>query len=440
MGAVSPSRRANAFAQALDEREPGDTAAADRSASTAPADPADPTVLTDSATPTDPTVPTGSPGPAETAKEPVGKERLPALAGRLASLPKPELAADVRAAQRARLVAAAESLFAEDGEGSRTAGTRTGHGGARRALPAVGPLGGRLRPRSRLGRGLAVGGLGFGVAAGAFTGAAAASTDALPGDTLYGLKLGMEDLKLDLADDDADRGKVHLNHAATRLHETRRLLERTRSGPLDEESLTDIRRVLSRMRHDASEGHRLLSRAYEREGALDPMRELSSFSRSHRDVWGQVRERLPLQLTEAGDEVSSVLDAIEDEITPLRSLLRDTPQDAESTGGGVGDSRTDDGRTTGPTPSVPGGAPGGPRETTGQPTAPSGSRETGNTGEAREGSPSGNGERPGSRHDGSGTPSASRSETAGPPKPEITLPPIVPELLPDLGNTGNGTD
>ncbi|MEE1940386.1 DUF5667 domain-containing protein [Streptomyces sp. TRM 70361] len=422
MGAVSPSRRANAFAQALDEREPGDTAAADRSASTVPAVPADP----------------DAPRPAGTAKEPGGEEILLALAGRLASLPKPELAADVRAAQRARLVAAAESAFAEDGEGSRAAGARTGHGGARRALP-VGPLG-RLRPRSRLGRGLAVGGLGFGVAAGAFTGAAAASTDALPGDTLYGLKLGMEDLKLDLADDDADRGKVHLNHAATRLHETRRLLERTRSGPLDEESLTDIRRVLSRMRHDASEGHRLLSRAYEREGALGPMRELSSFSRSHRDVWGQVRDRLPLPLTEVGDEVSSVLDAIEDEITPLRSLLSDTPQDAESTGGGTGDSRTDDGRTSGPTPSAPDGARGGPRETTGQPATPSGSRETGGAGEAREGSPSGDGERPGSRRDGSGTPSASRSEATELPKPEITIPPIVPELLPDLGDTRSGTD
>ena len=74
------------------------------------------------------------------------------------------------------------------------------------------PLG-KLRPRSRWSKGLAAGGLTVGVAAGAFGGVAAASSDALPGDSLYGLKRGMEDIKLGMADGDADRGEVYLDQA-----------------------------------------------------------------------------------------------------------------------------------------------------------------------------------------------------------------------------------
>ena len=83
---------------------------------------------------------------------------------------------------------------------------------------------GKLRPRSRLSKGLAAGGLTVGVAAGAFSGVAAASSDALPGDSLYGLKRGMEDLKRGMADDDSDRGGLYLDQASTRLSEARRLI------------------------------------------------------------------------------------------------------------------------------------------------------------------------------------------------------------------------
>lgn len=101
---------------------------------------------------------------------------------------------------------------------------RTGRG-AHRASPLR-----KLRPRSRWSKGLAAGGLTVGVAAGAFSGVAAASSDALPGDSLYGLKRGMEDLKLGMANDDADRGEIYLDQASTRLQEARRLMERDRAG------------------------------------------------------------------------------------------------------------------------------------------------------------------------------------------------------------------
>lgn len=292
----------------------------------------------------------------------------------------------------------------------------------------------RLRPRARLTKGLAAGGLSFGIAAGALGGAAVASTDALPGDTLYSLKLGMEDLKLGMADDEADRGRVHLDHASTRLNEARRLLERGRSGPLDHESLGEIRRTLSHMRDDVSEGHRLLSQAYEREGEIAPIRSLSSFSRTHRTKWDEVRAGLPVQLTDVGDEVSSLFDAIEDEVGPLRPLLDPGQEDTDSAADtGRGD-RPDAGRTGRPSSSATGGSGADGSEEGGRDgeRQPSPSDSSGSTdpdgegllpdpGDLLEPSPGGDG--------------ASESPDGSPrlPEPDITIPPLLPNLLPGLG-------
>ncbi|MDG9705952.1 DUF5667 domain-containing protein [Streptomyces sp. DH37] len=428
MGAVSPSRRATAFAQALDERESEGTAA-DRSGGAAPAAPAasGPPAGTAGAAGT-----TGAGRPNEPSDEPSDERTaLLSLVDGLASLPRPTMDPDVKAAQRALLVAAVENAFAEGGEGASVPGqrtARTGRGGAHRLSPL-----GRLRPRTRLTRGLAAGGLSIGVAAGAFGGAAVASTDALPGDTLYGLKLGMEDLKLGMADDDADRGRVHLDHASTRLNEARRLLERGRSGRLDHESLGDIRRTLSLMRNDVSEGHRLLSRVYEREGEIAPIRSLSSFSQSHRAAWDEVRRSLPVQLTDVGDEVSSLFDAIDDEVGPLRSLLGPEPESTDSAdddGTDRGD-RPDDGRTVRPSSPVPGesgtGGTDGRRDTDRQPS-PSGS-----SGAAEEGLLPDPGDLLRPSPDGEGTPSAPDGGASGLPEPDITIPPLLPDILPGLG-------
>ena len=250
-----------------------------------------------------------------------------ALATGLGELPKPELDPEVKVVQRAQLVAAMEAMLLEgtaaggQGPGPSVPEQRSRRGrGAHRATGL-----GKLRPRSRLSKGLAAGGLTVGVAAGAFGGVAAASSDALPGDSLYGLKRGMEDIKLGLAHGESDRGELYLDQASTRLSEARRLMERDRSGQLDHESLGEIRRALSGMQHDASEGHRLLHEAYERDGSLGPIQALSAFSQSHREAWGALRDRLPVQLGDVSDQVSSVFDAIDEEVDPLRSLLPQPP-------------------------------------------------------------------------------------------------------------------
>ncbi|MFD9795568.1 DUF5667 domain-containing protein [Streptomyces sp. NPDC059070] len=386
---VSAHRRANAFAQALEE------------ASAAQQPPA--------------------PAPGEQTAE----ADLLALATVLGELPKPELDAEVKVEQRALLVAAMEQMFASGGaaDDPLVPEQRTGRG-AHRASPLR-----KMRPRSRWSKGIAAGGLSIGVAAGAFSGVAAASSDALPGDSLYGLKRGMEDLKLNLADDDADRGRIYLDQASTRLSEARRLMERGRAGDLDHEQLSEVRRALSGMQHDVTEGHRLLHAAYAKDGSLGPIAALSSFATAHRESWSKLRDKLPPQLTDVGDEVTSVFVAIDREVEPLRPLLP-TPKTkthgrTDSSGSGSGAARNTT-RPAASTPAAPHGTAGSDA-TKPQPST-SGSKPAdgllgGNTGGLLD---------PPSKN----TPPASGTTPAKPPVPDVTLPPLLPGLLPGLGIEG----
>ncbi|MEV6385343.1 DUF5667 domain-containing protein [Streptomyces sp. NPDC051773] len=405
---VSAHRRANAFAQALEELSDRGTAAEQ---------------------------PEGS-APAPAAEQ-TGQGRMVALTTGLDELPKPVLDPEVKVVHRAQLVAAMEAMLRDGTLPGREASDpsvpeqRSGKGrGAHRASPL-----GKLRPRSRLTKGLAAGGLSVGVAASAFGGVAAASSDALPGDSLYGLKRGIEDVKLTLADDSDDRGRLYLDQASTRLGEARRLMERGRSGHLDHESLGEIRRALNGMRHDAAEGHRLLHEAFERDpDSLGPIRALSAFSRSHREAWGALRDRLPVQLGDVSQQVSSVFDAIDDEVAPHSSLLPQPP-----TRGGEGKQRspgtgspgtTDPGR---PAPSASGGSAGSGEDTGGKPKPSTSDADSG--GEGLVGGTTGGLLDPPQDDTTSSSPSAGKSTP--PDDPEVTLPPLLPGLLPGLGIDGD---
>ncbi|MGW8725230.1 DUF5667 domain-containing protein [Streptomyces sp. NPDC055808] len=383
---VSAHRRANAFAQALEEA----SAADQETPETGPAEQAD----------------TGG---------------LLTLAGGLGELPKPEMDPQVKIEQRTLLMAEMERMFAGGSAADpQVPEQRTGRG-AHRATSLR-----KLRPRSRWSKGIAAGGLSIGVAAGAFSGVAAASSDALPGDSLYGLKRGMEDLKLGMADDDASRGELYLDQASTRLSEARRLMERGRVGDLDHEQLGEVRRALSGMEHDASEAHRLLHQAYARDGSIGPIAALNSFSEAHRESWSKLRGKLPPQLSDVGNKVSSVFAAIDQEVKPLQSLLPKTSSRTHTRQ----DSTSHPGGTSGATrPSAPSSSSASGHSTPGQsgkpPQQPSGSPSDegllgGNTGGLFE---------PGT---GSATP-APPHKPAKPPVPDVTLPPLLPGLLPGLG-------
>ncbi|MFD3411415.1 DUF5667 domain-containing protein [Streptomyces cyaneofuscatus] len=397
---VSAHRRANAFAQALEEQTPQGAAAVQ------PEEPAD----------------QADRGP------------LLALANGLGELPKPQLDPEVKVVQRAQLVAAMEAMFAEGGASTGpTVPVQRGKG-AHRASPLR-----RLRPRSRWAKGLTAGGLTVGVAAGAFGGVAAASSDALPGDSLYGLKRGMEDISLGMAKGDADRGEAYLDQASTRLSEARRLMERGRAGELDHESLGAVRRALNGMSHDASEGHRLLHSAYQRDGSIGPIQTLDTFSRSHRSSWSSLRDRLPVQLTDIRDQVSSVFEAMEDDVAPLQSLLPRPPGGSEDTGRTDTTPDTGTPRTDDPAPTAPAPSEGRPDST----TAPKPSDASDSPGSL---DPTPDDGLLGGGSDGllddlptDGLPQPTpedKPSTTPRPAPDVTLPPLLPGLLPGLGIDG----
>ncbi|MEW1629022.1 DUF5667 domain-containing protein [Streptomyces sp. NPDC089173] len=398
---VSAHRRANAFAQALGEQTPQGAAAVQ------PEEPAD----------------QADRGP------------LLALANGLGELPKPQLDPEVKVVQRAQLVAAMEAMFAEGGASTGpTVPVQRGKG-AHRASPLR-----RLRPRSRWAKGLTAGGLTVGVAAGAFGGVAAASSDALPGDSLYGLKRGMEDISLGMAKGDADRGEAYLDQASTRLSEARRLMERGRAGELDHESLGAVRRALNGMSHDASEGHRLLHSAYQRDGSIGPIQTLDTFSRSHRATWSSLRDRLPVQLTDIRDQVSSVFQAMEDDVAPLQSLLPRPPGGSEDTGRtGTTTPETGSPRTDGPAPAPPAPSEDRPDSTTAPkpsdaPRSPGSSGATPDDGLLDGGTDGLLDDLP---TDGLTQPTPEdRPSTPPRPAPDVTLPPLLPGLLPGLGIDG----
>ncbi|MFE6335128.1 DUF5667 domain-containing protein [Streptomyces sp. NPDC057806] len=407
---VSAHRRANAFALALEEQSDRGTAAEQSE----------------------------GPAPAPAAAEQTEAGRLLALASSLGELPKPEMDPEVKVVQRAQLVAAMEAMLLEGAGGAADSAVPEQRSHRARGAHRASPLG-KLRPRSRLTKGLAAGGLSVGVAAGAFGGVAAASGDALPGDSLYGLKRGIEDFKRGLTDSDSERGQVFLDQASTRLSEARRLMERDRGGPLDHESLGEIRRALSGMHHDASEGHRLLSAAYAADpDSLGPMQALSAFSRSHRDTWGALRDRLPVQLGDVGERVSSVFDAIDEEVAPLRSLLPEPPAKGGGSGprqGGSGAASTGtSGTDRSAAPSSGNSASDGRQSSSG---GPSRSASSGGEDDGLLGGSTGGLLDPPKDSAGSTTPSTS---TPPVPEPDVTLPPLLPGLLPGLGIEGEDAD
>ncbi|MDQ0582644.1 DUF5667 domain-containing protein [Streptomyces rishiriensis] len=371
----------------------------------------------------------GSP-PAPAAADQTGQGRLLALATSLAELPKPEFDPEVKVVQRAQLVAAMEAMLQAGTAGGEAADPSVPEQRSHRARGThrASPLG-KFRPRSRLAKGLTAGGLSVGVAAGAFGGVAAASSDALPGDGLYGLKRGIEDFKLNyLADGDDERGRTYLDQASTRLSEARRLMERGRSGDLDHESLGEIRRALNGMQHDASEGHRLLHEAYERDpNSLGPIQALDAFSRSHREVWGALRDRLPVQLGDVSQQVSSVFEAIDEEVAPLQSLLPRPPAPGGGAreGSGPASTGTSDTDRHATTP----GTGHAPTDGTGAGTdSPGKSSTSGTTDDGLLGGNTGGLLDPPKETGGTAPPTVVPST-----QPDVTLPPLLPGLLPGLG-------
>ncbi|MBO1414627.1 DUF5667 domain-containing protein [Streptomyces sp. FH025] len=293
---------------------------------------------------------------------------LVGLADALGALPRPTLEREARTVQRAQLMAAFEQAFA-GGPGAAVPRQRR-----RRAV--------RTAPRGRWSRRFAIGGLVAGLAVGSLAGAAAASGNALPGDALYGMKRGLEGLRLDLADSDAERGELLLDNAATRLGEANALVGHDGPvGVLSPATVERVRRALDDMHADALKGRELLRSVYRSNGSLDPMRALAGFAHDEDGRWSSLQGRLPVQLTEQANLVSRLFDDISEDVAPLR-LVQPSAKSGGPTGTGAGDGAVS---STGSPAGSPAGTPAG-----GSGTAPGSEQSQGGTG-ANGGRPDGTG-------------------------------------------------
>ncbi|GHF47216.1 hypothetical protein GCM10018790_25960 [Kitasatospora xanthocidica] len=381
---------------------------------------------------------------------------LVGLTDALGALPGPVLDQEVRTVQRAQLMAAFEQAFA-GGPGAAVPRQRR-----HRAI--------RTAPRGRWSRRFAIGGLVAGLAVGSLAGAAAASTGAVPGDTLYGLKRGLEGLRLDFAGSDSERGELLLDNAATRLGEAKTLVGRTGpAGGLSPGTVEQVRRALDDMHADALKGRELLRSVYRSNGSLDPMRALAGFAHDEDGRWSELQGKLPVQLTQQADLVNQLFDDISEDVAPLR--LAQPPAKSGGTGGsGAGDGSAEStggspagtpadgsgaGRGSGPAPGS--GATGGnrPGATDHAPVLP-GTGATGGSGGKGGGLPSTlptsapdavnglvgdltsglTGTKPSPSADAAPSQAPQPSGTPGVPEADrqqgVEVPPLVPGLLPGL--------
>ncbi|MFJ9775335.1 DUF5667 domain-containing protein [Kitasatospora sp. NPDC101157] len=322
----------------------------------------------------------------------VAMAELVGLADALVALPGPALDQEVRTVQRAQLMAAFEQAFA-GGPGAAVPRQRR-----HRAI--------RTAPRGRWSRRFAIGGLVAGLAVGSLAGAAAASSSALPGDTLYGMKRGLEGLRLDLAGSDSERGRLLLDNAATRLGEANALVGQTGSSTVLSPATVDrVRQALDDMHADALKGRDLLRSVYRSNGSLDPMRALAGFAHDEDGRWSELQGRLPVQLTEQAHLVDQLFDDISEDVAPLR-LAQPPAKSGGPAGTGAGDASS----------SSTGGSPAG-SDANGSGAATGSGQSQGSTGN-----------RPGADHAPAGP-----GSTAGTGK-GAGLPSTLPSSAPDAVN------
>lgn len=151
------------------------------------------------------------------------------------------------------------------------------------------------------------------------SGVSVAASRSLPGDALYGVKRTAESVQVSMARNDVNRGKRHLQHAETRLHEVADLVETPLAlappapapgtgqitvafGGSKSAKVAD---ALHAMDTETRDGTRLLFGAYADDGRNDAvLAVVRDFTLRQREHLGQLLDALP---TEAHDDAEASL-------------------------------------------------------------------------------------------------------------------------------------
>jgi hypothetical protein len=146
---------------------------------------------------------------------------------------------------------------------------------------------------------------------GAF-GVSAASGDAIPGDTLYGVKRSAEQAKLALAGSDVSRGQLNLEFARKRLAEAGALGNNpTRLDPVLDDMDTGMR-----------EGTRLLTTAAVDRGEVAGLQAVQQFARDQRPILAGLTGRLDGPAKTRASESLTLLDKINERAGGLQNTVK----------------------------------------------------------------------------------------------------------------------
>ena len=127
------------------------------------------------------------------------------------------------------------------------------------------------------------------VTAGGFVGLVGASAEALPGDMLYPVKRGVENVELAFHKDDPARGEYRLAQASERLAEARRLTDD--GSPRSSEHVAG---ALDDFAAQAKDGSGALFRSYGQSGSRESITQVNDFSAASAADLAQISGKVPI--------------------------------------------------------------------------------------------------------------------------------------------------
>jgi len=134
-------------------------------------------------------------------------------------------------------------------------------------------------------------------------GSAAAAQQAMPGDTLYGMKRGIENVSTNVSVGDDSRGRRDLEHAMTRLSEVSKLAE---SGG----SVATINSTLDVFSAQARKGVSRLVASYQQDGDVNSITAITTFITSARQALGELAPKLPPESLKSAVEALATIEQL----------------------------------------------------------------------------------------------------------------------------------
>jgi hypothetical protein len=134
-------------------------------------------------------------------------------------------------------------------------------------------------------------------------GSAAAAQQAMPGDTLYGVKRSIENVSTQVSVRDNSRGRRDLEHAMTRLAEVSALVE---NGG----DVTTVNSTLNTFSAQARRGVSRLVASYQQDSDITSITAVTTFITSGRQAIGELAPKLPPESLKAAVEALATIEQL----------------------------------------------------------------------------------------------------------------------------------